>query len=319
MKQASSSDSAGVRAAADRALVRACTDESLAHETPVSSQRDSGEREREPSSGDAPWWPNPGEDPLGAFEHVTVSYGGVPAVRDVAFPVPAGSIVALIGPSGSGKSSLIRCMNRMNDLVPSARVEGTVLYRGVDLYGQKVDAIEVRKRIGMVFQKPNPFPKSIYDNVAFGPRVLGFHGDMDEMVERALRRAALWDEVRDRLGSNAFGLSGGQQQRLVIARCLAVDPDVLLMDEPASALDPISTARIEDLMRELTPEVTIVIVTHNLQQAGRVSDLTAFLTVDLDPDSGPIAGQLVEFGPTEELFNRPRDERTEAYVSGKFG
>ncbi len=256
---------------------------------------------------------------MGEFAGVTVSYSGVPAVRDVGFPVPAGEIVALIGPSGSGKSSLIRCMNRMNDLVPSARVDGSVLYRGTDLYAPGVDAVEVRKRIGMVFQRPNPFPKSVYDNVAFGPRVLGFDGDMDEMVERALRRAALWDEVRDRLASNAFGLSGGQQQRLVIARCLAVDPDVLLMDEPASSLDPISTARIEDLMHELTPEVTIVIVTHNLQQAGRVSDFTAFLTVEVGADGGGIAGQLVEFGPTETLFNRPRDERTEAYLSGKFG
>jgi phosphate transport system ATP-binding protein len=182
-----------------------------------------------------------------------------------------------------------------------------------------VDAVEVRKRIGMVFQKPNPFPKSIYDNVAFGPRVLGFGGDMDEMVEHALRRAALWDEVRDRLATNAFGLSGGQQQRLVIARCLAVDPDLLLMDEPASALDLISTARIEDLMHELTPEVTIVMVTHNLLQAGRVSDFTAFLTVEVSSDGGGMAGRLVEFGSTEARFNRPRDERTEAYLSGKFG
>jgi phosphate transport system ATP-binding protein len=319
MEQVSSPEDAQVRAAADRELLKACTDECLEHERRASSQRDGGEPEPTPTDGDAAWWPNPGEDPLGVFDQVSVSYGDVPAVRDVAFPVPAGSIVALIGPSGSGKSSLIRCMNRMNDLVPSARVDGTVLYRGVNLYAPKVDAIEVRKRIGMVFQKPNPFPKSIYDNVAFGPRVLGFQGDMDEMVEHALRRAALWDEVRDRLGSNAFGLSGGQQQRLVIARCLAVDPDVLLMDEPASALDPISTAHIEDLMRELTPEVTIVIVTHNLQQAGRVSDLTAFLTVEVDPEDGSIAGELIEFGPTEQLFNRPRDERTEAYVSGKFG
>jgi phosphate transport system ATP-binding protein len=319
MKQASPPDRAEVRAAADRELLRACTDECLEQERRASSGRDGGEPEPTPSDGDAPWWPNPGEDPLGAFDHVTVSYGGTPAVRDVAFPIPAGSIVALIGPSGSGKSSLIRCMNRLNDLVPSARVDGRVLYRGVNLYAPKVDAIEVRKRIGMVFQKPNPFPKSIYDNVAFGPRVLGFHGDLDEMVERALQRAALWDEVRDRLKSNAFGLSGGQQQRLVIARCLAVEPDVLLMDEPASALDPISTGRIEDLMRELTPEVTIVIVTHNLQQAGRISDLTAFLTVEVGPNGGPAAGELVEFGPTEQLFNRPQDKRTEAYISGKFG
>jgi phosphate transport system ATP-binding protein len=313
VKPAVPTDAAKLRATTDHALVDACTDELLAHSGSAATQPAGEEQEA------ARWWRNPGEDPLAEFADVTVSYAGVPAVRGVGFPVPAGSIVALIGPSGSGKSSLIRCMNRMNDLVPSARVDGTVLYRGANLYDSRADAVEVRKRIGMVFQKPNPFPKSIYDNVAFGPRILSFRGDMDDMVERALRRASLWDEVRERLASNAFGLSGGQQQRLVIARCLAVDPDVLLMDEPASALDPISTARIEDLMRELTPEVTIVIVTHNLQQAGRVSDFTAFLTVEAPSDGGAIAGQLVEFGPTETLFSRPRDERTEAYLSGKFG
>jgi phosphate transport system ATP-binding protein len=314
--QVSPAHEAQVRAACDEALIRDCTDEALAHGEAVQPGVDEPELE---VSERAAWWPNPGEDPLAEFAGVTVSYSGVPAVRDVGFPVPAGEIVALIGPSGSGKSSLIRCMNRLNDLVAGARVDGSVLYRGSDLYAPGVDAVEVRKRIGMVFQKPNPFPKSIYDNIAFGPRVLGFDGDMDEMVERALRRAALWDEVRDRLASNAFGLSGGQQQRLVIARCLAVEPDVLLMDEPASSLDPISTAHIEDLMHELTPEVTIVIVTHNLQQAGRVSDFTAFLTVEAGADGGGLAGRLVEFGPTETLFNRPRDERTEAYLSGKFG
>ena len=318
MTQVSQTDEARVRAACEEALIRDCTDEALAHGEAVRPMAEKSGAELAVAE-EAAWWPNPGEDPLAEFAGVTVSYSGVPAVRDVSFPVPAGEIVALIGPSGSGKSSLIRCMNRMNDLVPSARVDGSVLYRGTDLYAPGVDAVEVRKRIGMVFQKPNPFPKSIYDNVAFGPRVLGFDGDMDEMVEHALRRAALWDEVRDRLATNAFGLSGGQQQRLVIARCLAVDPDVLLMDEPASSLDPISTARIEDLMHELTPEVTIVIVTHNLQQAGRVSDFTAFLTVEVGADGGGMAGQLVEFGPTETLFNRPRDERTEAYLSGKFG
>jgi phosphate transport system ATP-binding protein len=309
MTEARRAEEARVRAACDQDVLTACTDELLAHDR----------QEPEPEPPHRPWWPNPGEDPLAEFAGVTVSYGAVPAVRDVTFPVPGGSIVALIGPSGSGKSSLIRCLNRMNDLVPSARVDGRVLYRGADLYAPQVDAVEVRKRIGMVFQKPNPFPKSIYDNVAFGPRVLGLGGDMDEMVEGALRRAALWDEVRDRLDSNAFGLSGGQQQRLVIARCLAVGPDVLLMDEPASALDPISTASIEDLMRELTPEVTIVIVTHNLQQAGRVSDYTAFLTAEAGSDGAGIVGRLVEFGPTEDLFNRPRDERTEAYLTGRFG
>jgi phosphate transport system ATP-binding protein len=309
MDEARSAEEARIRAECDQDVLRACTEELLEHDR----------QEPEPEPPDRPWWPNPGEDPLAEFAGVTVSYHGAPAVRDVSFPVPAGSVVALIGPSGSGKSSLIRCLNRMNDLVSGARVDGRVLYRSADLYAPRVDAVEVRKRIGMVFQKPNPFPKSIYDNVAFGPRVLGFGGDMDEIVERALRRAALWDEVRDRLASNAFGLSGGQQQRLVIARCLAVDPDVLLMDEPASSLDPISTAAIEDLMRELTPDVTIVIVTHNLQQAGRVSDLTAFLTSDVGSDGAGIVGRLVEFGPTEELFSRPRDERTEAYLTGKFG
>jgi phosphate transport system ATP-binding protein len=309
MTEAQRAKEARIRSACDEDVLKACTDELLAHDR----------EEPEPEPPERPWWPNPGEDPLAEFAGVTVSYGAVPAVREVAFPVPGGSIVALIGPSGSGKSSLIRCLNRMNDLVPSARVDGRVLYRGADLYAPQVDAVEVRKRIGMVFQKPNPFPKSIYDNVAFGPRVLGFRGDMDEMVEGALRRAALWDEVRDRLESNAFGLSGGQQQRLVIARCLAVGPDVLLMDEPASALDPLSTASIEDLMRELTPEVTIVIVTHNLQQAGRVSEYTAFLTAEAGSDGAGIVGRLVEFGPTEDLFNRPRDERTEAYLTGRFG
>jgi phosphate transport system ATP-binding protein len=313
VKEAAREDAAQARATADRAVVEACTDELLAHDGSAATQPTRDEQEA------ARWWPNPGEDPLAEFVDVSVSYAGVPAVHEVGFPVPAGSIVALIGPSGSGKSSLIRCMNRMNDLVPSAQVDGEVLYRGVNLYDARVDAVEVRKRIGMVFQKPNPFPKSIYDNVAFGPRILGFRGDMDDMVERALRRASLWDEVRDRLASNAFGLSGGQQQRLVIARCLAIEPDVLLMDEPASALDPISTARIEDLMREVTPQVTIVIVTHNLQQAGRVSDFTAFITVEQASDGGAMAGRLVEFGPTETLFSRPRDERTEAYLSGKFG
>jgi phosphate transport system ATP-binding protein len=311
MEKVSSASDARVREACDEELIRTCTDEWLAED----EQEAASASPRRPGH----WWPNPGQDPLAEFAHVTVSYRGTPAVRDVGFPVPSGAIVALIGPSGSGKSSLIRCMNRLNDLVPGAEVDGKVLYRGADLYAPRVDAVEVRKRIGMVFQKPNPFPKSIYDNVAFGPRVLGFPGDTDEMVEPALRRAALWDEVRDRLGSNAFGLSGGQQQRLVIARCLAVDPDVLLMDEPASALDPISTGRIEDLMHELTPEVTIVVVTHNLQQAGRVSDFTAFLTVDVQPHGGGMVGRLVEFGPTETLFSRPQDERTEAYLSGKFG
>jgi phosphate transport system ATP-binding protein len=206
------------------------------------------------------------------LDGVTVSYGDNAAVRNVSFDIARNEITALIGPSGCGKSTLIRCLNRMNDLIPSARVEGRVEYHGQDLYGPEVDAVEVRKRIGMVFQKPNPFPKSIYDNIAFGPRVLGMKGDMDEIVERALQHAAVWDEAKDRLKSNAFGMSGGQQQRLCIARCLAVEPDVILMDEPCSALDPISTGKIEDLMMDLKREYSIVIVTHNMQQAARVSD-----------------------------------------------
>jgi phosphate transport system ATP-binding protein len=246
---------------------------------------------------------------------VTVSYGDKRAVHDVTFDIARQEITALIGPSGCGKSTLIRCLNRMNDLISSARVEGTVAYHGQDLYGPDVDAVEVRKRIGMVFQKPNPFPKSIYDNIAFGPRVLGVKGDMDEIVERALRHAAVWDEVKDRLKTNAFGMSGGQQQRLCIARCLAVEPDVILMDEPCSALDPISTGKIEDLMIDLKREYSIVIVTHNMQQAARVSDKTAFFTVT--PEDR--VGTLVEFDDTETVFTNPTDARTEAYVTGKVG
>ena len=249
---------------------------------------------------------------------VQVSYGPKPAVRGVTFDIARNDITALIGPSGCGKSTLIRCLNRMNDLILGARVEGTVKYHGQDLYGSDVDAVEVRKRIGMVFQKPNPFPKSIYDNIAFGPRVLGMKGDMDEIVERALNQGALWDEVKDRLKTNAFGMSGGQQQRLCIARCLAVNPDVILMDEPCSALDPISTGKIEDLMMELKRDYSIVIVTHNMQQAARVSDKTAFFTVELD-DEEHRSGRVVEFDDTERIFTNPSDPRTEAYVTGKVG
>jgi phosphate transport system ATP-binding protein len=250
---------------------------------------------------------------------VTVSYGDKPAVRNVTFDIARHEITALIGPSGCGKSTLIRCLNRMNDLIPTARVEGKVVYHGQDLYGPEVDAVEVRKRIGMVFQKPNPFPKSIYDNIAFGPRVLGMKGDMDEIVEQALRHAAVWDEVKDRLKTNAFGMSGGQQQRLCIARCLAVEPDVILMDEPCSALDPISTGKIEDLMMDLKREYSIVIVTHNMQQAARVSDKTAFFTVELDENEKNRTGRVVEFDDTEKIFTNPTDPRTEAYVTGKVG
>ena len=258
-----------------------------------------------------------GKEAVFSLRGVGVAYGGSPAVEDVSFDVPRNEITAFIGPSGCGKSTLIRCLNRMNDLIPSAEVKGEVLYHGQDLYAERVDPVQVRKRIGMVFQKPNPFPKSIYDNVAFGPRVLGMDGDMDELVESALVRAALWDEVKDRLKSNAFGMSGGQQQRLCIARALATEPDVILMDEPASALDPISTAAIEDLMLDLVERYSIVIVTHNMQQAARVSNRTAFFNVDID--EGRRVGRLVEYADTEKIFTNPDDERTRQYVTGKFG
>jgi phosphate transport system ATP-binding protein len=253
------------------------------------------------------------------IEDLSVHYGENPAVKNISMDIFQGNITALIGPSGCGKSTLIRCLNRMNDLVPSARVEGQLLYHGEDLYGSKVDPVQVRKLIGMVFQKPNPFPKSIYDNIAFGPRIIGMDGDMDEIVEKALRRAAIWDEVKDRLQDNAFGMSGGQQQRLCIARCIAVEPDVILMDEPCSALDPISTGKIEDLMMELKKNYSIVIVTHNMQQAARVSDRTAFLIVELTADEKSRWGEIVEYDVTEKIFTNPGDQRTEDYVTGKVG
>jgi phosphate transport system ATP-binding protein len=253
------------------------------------------------------------------LKDVAVSYSGKPAVRDISFDVYKHNITALIGPSGCGKSTLIRCFNRMNDLIPSAKVEGQILYHGEDLYGPKVDPVQARKLIGMVFQKPNPFPKSIYDNIAFGPRMIGMDGNMDEIVERALRRGALWDEVKDRLGDNAYGLSGGQQQRLCIARCIAVEPDAILMDEPCSALDPISTGKIEDLMLELKNDYSIVIVTHNMQQAARISDMTAFLIVELDATEQNRWGRIVEYDDTEKIFTNPSDQRTEDYVTGKVG
>ena len=254
-----------------------------------------------------------------SLRDVAVAYGGTNAVEDVTFDLTEREITALIGPSGCGKSTIIRCLNRMNDLIPTASVSGEVLYHDENLYGDKIDPVQVRKRIGMVFQKPNPFPKSIYDNIAFGPRVLGMKGDMDEIVESALQRAALWDDVKDRLKTNAFGMSGGQQQRLCIARALAVEPDAILMDEPCSALDPISTGRIEDLMIELKQNLSIVIVTHNMQQAARVSDRTAFFTVDIDATEAKRVGKLVEYAPTDTIFTNPSDERTEQYVTGKFG
>ena len=260
----------------------------------------------------------PSLEPIFSLREVRVAYGGVPAVEDVTFELGRHEITAFIGPSGCGKSTLLRCLNRMNDLIPSARVSGSVRYHDQDLYAADVDPVQVRKRIGMVFQKPNPFPKSIYDNIAFGPRVLGMAGDLDEIVETALRKGALWDEVKDRLKSNAFGLSGGQQQRLCIARTIAVEPDVILMDEPCSALDPISTGAIEELMLELKRNYSIVIVTHNMQQAARVSDRTVVFNVD-KLDAGKRVGRLVELAPTEKIFTAPADRRTEDYVTGKFG
>ena len=261
------------------------------------------------------------DDDVPVFElsGLSVHYGAYRAIRDVAMAVPERRITAFIGPSGCGKTTLLRCFNRMNDLIPSARVEGRITYHGIDLYGEGVDSIEVRTRIGMVFQKPNPFPKSIRDNIAFGPKVLKMRGDLDEIVERSLRRAALWDEVKDRLKDSALGLSGGQQQRLCIARALAVDPEVILMDEPCSALDPIATGRIEDLMEEIKSQYTIVIVTHNMQQAARVSDRCAFFTTEVNETSDTRTGVLVEFDRTEKMFSNPADQRTEHYVTGRFG
>ncbi len=250
-----------------------------------------------------------------------VWYGKHKAVRDVGLQVSRGEITAFIGPSGCGKSTVLRCLNRMNDLIEGARVEGRIQFRGVDLYDSEVNPVEVRRRIGMVFQKPNPFPKSIYDNVAYGPRIGGVKkkSDLDEIVESSLRKAALWDEVKDRLKSSALGMSGGQQQRLCIARAVAVEPEVLLMDEPCSALDPIATSRIEDLMREIKDEYTIVIVTHNMQQAARVSDSTAFFSTEVNPEGDLRTGVLVEFNPTSQVFSNPDDERTENYITGRFG
>jgi phosphate transport system ATP-binding protein len=253
------------------------------------------------------------------MDDVAVYYGTFRAVRNIDLEIPKQQITAFIGPSGCGKSTILRCLNRMNEVIPGTRLDGQVRYHGEDLYAPSVDPVEVRRRIGMVFQKPNPFPKSIYDNVAYGPKINGVKGDMDEIVERSLRQAALWDEVKDKLKQSGQSLSGGQQQRLCIARALAVSPDVILMDEPCSALDPIATARIEDLMTELKSQYTIVIVTHNMQQAARVSDRTAFFTVEVDPDKGTRTGVLVEVASAEQIFTNPSDERTEAYITGRFG
>ncbi len=254
-------------------------------------------------------------------QDLAVCYGAFRAVREVNLRIKKNEITAFIGPSGCGKSTVLRCFNRMNDLIAGARVEGTVHYHGIDLYGPDVSAVEVRRRIGMVFQKPNPFPKSIYDNVAYGPRVAGVKrkGDLDQIVERSLRGAALWDEVKNRLKSSGLSLSGGQQQRLCIARAIAVEPDVILMDEPCSALDPIATARIEDLMQEIKQEYTIIIVTHNMQQAARVSDRVAFFTTEVSVVGDRRTGVMAEFGRTSNMFSNPTDERTEQYVTGRFG
>ena len=251
--------------------------------------------------------------PIFQVNNLSLFYDNFQALKEISMEINRYSITALIGPSGCGKSSLLRCFNRMNDLIPAAKIDGQMLFEGSDLYDNAVDATEIRSRIGMVFQRPNPFPKSIYDNVAFGLKVNGYQGDMDEAVERSLRQAALWEEVKDRLRSSALELSGGQQQRLCIARALAVEPEVILMDEPASALDPIATLAIEELVRELSQHYTIVIVTHNMQQAARVSDETAFLMVGEDR-----AGYLVEHGATSQIFTTPKHERTEAYITGRF-
>jgi phosphate transport system ATP-binding protein len=254
------------------------------------------------------------------LDDVHVHYGKFLALRGVDLDINKNEITAFIGPSGCGKSTLIRCLNRMNDLIPGARVEGKIHYHGQDLYSDDVDPVEVRRRIGMVFQKPNPFPKSIYENIAFGPKVIGMEPDsMDELVERSLRDAAVWDEVKDKLKQNALSLSGGQQQRLCIARAIAVSPDVILMDEPCSALDPMSTGRIEDLMEQLKQDYTIVIVTHNMQQAARVSDRTAFFTAEAAEGTGDRTGLLVEYDRTDSIFTQPDDKRTEDYVTGRFG
>ncbi|MEN9804156.1 MAG: phosphate import ATP-binding protein PstB [Actinomycetota bacterium] len=284
------------------------------HDSSVTSTRQNGEVNMSTT-------PETDQVPVFRTRDLAVYYGDFRAVRDVNVDINGQEITAFIGPSGCGKSTVLRCFDRMNDLIVGARVEGKVEYHGIDLYDREVDAVEVRRRVGMVFQKPNPFPKSIYDNLAFGPRLNGIKkkNELDDIVESSLKRAALWDEVKDRLKASAMGLSGGQQQRLCIARCIAVEPDVILMDEPCSALDPIATARIEDLMQEIKRDFTIIIVTHNMQQAARVSDRTAFFTTEVNPESDRRTGVLVEFDLTQKMFSNPSDERTEAYVTGRFG
>ncbi|WP_448570350.1 phosphate ABC transporter ATP-binding protein PstB [Trichothermofontia sp.] len=257
-------------------------------------------------------------EPALRAENVSVYYGSNLAVRDVFLDIPKHKVIAFIGPSGCGKSTILRCFNRMNDLVESARVKGRITFHGEDIYSPKVDPVELRRRIGMVFQKPNPFPKSIYENIAFGARINGYRGNMDDLVEQSLRAAALWDEVKDMLKKSGLALSGGQQQRLCIARAIAIQPEVILMDEPCSALDPISTLRIEELLQELKEQYTIIIVTHNMQQASRVSDFTAFYNAEATDRGGKI-GYLVEYDRTEKIFQNPANEKTQEYVSGRFG
>ncbi|WP_315862777.1 phosphate ABC transporter ATP-binding protein PstB [Trichothermofontia sichuanensis] len=268
----------------------------------------------QPNSGNAHQMP----EPALRVENVSVYYGSNLAVRDVYLDIPKNKVIAFIGPSGCGKSTILRCFNRMNDLVESARVKGRITFHGQDIYAPNVDPVELRRRIGMVFQKPNPFPKSIYENIAFGARINGYRGNMDDLVEQSLRAAALWDEVKDMLKKSGLALSGGQQQRLCIARAIAIQPEVILMDEPCSALDPISTLRIEELLQELKEQYTIIIVTHNMQQASRVSDYTAFYNAEATERGGKI-GYLVEYDRTEKIFQNPANEKTQEYVSGRFG
>ena len=270
------------------------------------------------TGGNAPTAPSHDRPAIFEVDGLDVFYGDFHAVQDVTLDIARNEITAFIGPSGCGKSTVLRCFNRMNDLIPTARVEGSVRYHGLDLYGPDVDPVQVRRHVGMVFQRPNPFPKSIYDNVAFGPKIAKYDGDMDALVEASLTKAALWDEVKDKLRDSAYALSGGQQQRLCIARAIATSPDVLLMDEPASALDPIATLRIEELMYELKEEYSIIIVTHNMQQASRVSDRTAFFNIEVT-DGGQRTGRLVEFSETATLFTRPQHPQTEDYITGRFG
>jgi phosphate transport system ATP-binding protein len=283
----------------------------MAEHAPIDLSEEAAEHPTAPGTGEVVF----------DIDDLSVYYGDFRAVRDVTIDVHRHEITAFIGPSGCGKTTVLRCFNRMNDFIESARVEGKVRYHGVDLYDSAVNSTEVRRRIGMVFQKPNPFPKSVYDNVAYGPRLSGVRkrAELDVVVERSLRGAALWDEVKDRLKGSGLGLSGGQQQRLCIARAIAVEPEVILMDEPCSALDPIATARIEELMQEIKAEYTIVIVTHNMQQAARVSDRTAFFTTEVNPEGDRRTGRLVEYNPTAKIFSNPDDERTEQYVTGRFG